>query len=80
MAGKWLELLKEIAPRVNRGAFLFKGRLILCTVPGSTPKRSAITRTPGRPDLFRASRIRFSSSGGIGGRPSRFPSLLAGAS
>jgi ABC-type uncharacterized transport system substrate-binding protein len=23
MAGKWLELLKEIAPRVNRGAFLF---------------------------------------------------------
>ena len=23
MAGKWLELLKEIAPRVNRVAFLF---------------------------------------------------------
>jgi putative ABC transport system substrate-binding protein len=23
LAGKWLELLKEIAPRVNRGAFLF---------------------------------------------------------
>jgi putative tryptophan/tyrosine transport system substrate-binding protein len=23
MAGKWLELLKEIAPRVNRAAFLF---------------------------------------------------------
>jgi len=23
MAGKWLELLKEIAPRVNRAALLF---------------------------------------------------------
>jgi ABC-type uncharacterized transport system substrate-binding protein len=31
MAGKWLELLKEIAPRVNRAAFLFN--------PATTPYR-----------------------------------------
>jgi putative ABC transport system substrate-binding protein len=29
IAGKWLELLKEIAPRVNRAAFLFN--------PATTP-------------------------------------------
>jgi hypothetical protein len=32
-----------------------KGRLMRCTVPGLTPKRSAILRTPSvRPGLFRA--------------------------
>ena len=32
---------------VSRGdAFAAKGRLILCTVLGSTPKRFAISRTP----------------------------------
>ena len=31
IAGKWLELLKEIAPRVNRVAFLFN--------PATTPYR-----------------------------------------
>jgi hypothetical protein len=40
-----------------------KGRLIRCTVPGLTPNRSAILRTPSvRPGFFSASRIRFSSS------------------
>jgi hypothetical protein len=39
-----------------------------------------MTRTPGRPGVARASRIRFSSAGAIGGRPRRFPSLLARAS
>ena len=57
-----------------------KGRLIRCTVPGSTPNRLAMTRTPGRPGVARASRIRFSSAGAIGGRPRRLPSLLARAS
>ena len=33
IAGKWLELLKEIAPRVNRAAFLFN--------PATTPRPSA---------------------------------------
>ena len=36
MAGKWLELLKEIAPRVNRVAFLFNPATapkVTCTVP-----------------------------------------------
>jgi hypothetical protein len=40
-----------------------KGRLIRCTVPGSTPNRLAMTRTPGLPGVARASRIRFSSAG-----------------
>jgi hypothetical protein len=57
-----------------------KGRLMRCTVDGLTPNRSAMTRIPGRPGVARASRIRFSSAGAIGGRPSRFPSLLALAS
>jgi hypothetical protein len=35
-----------------------KRRLILCTVPGSTPDCLATTRTPGRPGVARASRIR----------------------
>ena len=35
---------------------------------------------PGRPGVARASRIRFSSARAIGGRPRRFPSLLARAS
>src|SRR5262249_41294075 len=61
-------------------ALASKGRLIRCTVPGSTPNRLAITRTPGLPGVARASRIRFSSAGAIGGRPRRFPSLLARAS
>ena len=51
-----------------------------CTVDGLTPSRSAMTRMPGRPGVARASRIRFSSAGAIGGRPRRFPSLLALAS
>jgi hypothetical protein len=38
-----------------------------CTVPGSTPNCLAMTRTPGRPGVARASRIRFSSAGAIGG-------------
>jgi hypothetical protein len=58
-----------------------KGRLIRCTVPGLTPNRAAILRTPSvRPGAFKAARIRFSSSAAIGGRPSRLPSLLARAS
>ena len=57
-----------------------KGRLMRCTVDGLTPSRSAMTRMPGRPGVARASRIRFSSAGAIGGRPRRFPSLLALAS
>ena len=31
IAGKWLELLKEIAPRINRAAFLYN--------PATTPYR-----------------------------------------
>src|SRR6478672_373336 len=54
-----------------------KGRLMRCTVDGLTPNRSAMTRMPGRPGVARASRIRFSSAGAIGGRPRRFPSLRA---
>jgi hypothetical protein len=55
-----------------------KGRLILCTVPGSTPNRFAILRTPSvRPGAFRAVRICASSSGAIRGRPSCLPSALA---
>jgi hypothetical protein len=51
-----------------------KGRwLIRCTVPGSTPNCLAMTRTPGLPGVARASRIRFSSVGEIGGRPRRLP-------
>ena len=50
-----------------------------CTVDGLTPNRSAMTRMPGR-RIARASAIRFSSGGAIGGRPRRFPSLLALAS
>ena len=47
-----------------------KGRLIRCTVLGSTPKRFAIFRTPSvRPGALRAARIRASSSGAIRGRP-----------
>jgi len=55
-----------------------KGRLILWTVPGSTPNRAAILRTPSvRPGLSKAAPMRFSSSGAIGGLPSRLPSLFA---
>ena len=55
-----------------------KGRLIRSTVPGSTPNRSAILRTPSvRPGALRAARIRASRSGAIRGRPSFFPSALA---
>jgi hypothetical protein len=58
-----------------------KGRPIRWTVPGSTPNRAAILRTPSvRPGLSRAALIAFSRSAGIGGRPSRLPSLLARAS
>jgi hypothetical protein len=49
-----------------------KGRLIRWTVPGSTPKRAAILRTPSvRPGLSNAALMAFSTSGDIGGRPSR---------
>ena len=41
-----------------------KRRLIRCTVPGSTPNRLAMTRTPGLPGVARASRIRFFQGGG----------------
>jgi hypothetical protein len=55
-----------------------KGRLMRCTVLGSTRKRAAILRTPSvRPGAFRAARIRSSRSGAIRGRPSCFPSSLA---
>src|SRR5262249_59568472 len=43
-----------------------KGRLIRCTVPGSTPNYLAMTRTPGRPGAARAPPIRVSSVGAIG--------------
>ena len=56
-------------------ALASKGRLMRCTVDGLTPNRSATTRMPGRPGVARASRIRFSNTGAIGGRPRRFPSL-----
>ena len=57
-----------------------KGRLIRCTVPGSTPNRSAILRTPGLPGVATAFLIRSSTSEAIRGRPSRFTSILARAS
>jgi hypothetical protein len=61
-------------PNVNAAAFPWlrrrrQGRLIRCTVPGFTPKRFAMTRTPGLPGLARALRIRFSSAGAA--HPSR---------
>jgi hypothetical protein len=51
-----------------------RGRLIRCTVPGSTPNRSA---TPGLPGVARAFLMRSSSSQAIRGRPSRFRSWPA---
>jgi len=57
-----------------------KGRLIRCTVPGSTRNRLAMTRTPGLPGVARAFLMRSSSSGAIRGRLSCLPSLLARAS
>jgi hypothetical protein len=33
------------------------GRLIRCTVPGSTPNCAAILRAPGRPGLFRGAAV-----------------------
>jgi hypothetical protein len=56
-----------------------KGRLIRCTVPGLTPNCLAMTRIPALPGVARASRIRFSRAGAIGGRPRRLPSSLARA-
>ena len=77
-----LQAAKSLSPRPphTAAALASKGRLIRCTVPGSAPNRLAMTRTPGRPGVARASRIRFSSAGAIGGRPRRLPSLLARAS
>jgi hypothetical protein len=46
-----------------------KGRLIRCTVPGSTPNRLAMTRTPARPGVARASRISFFECVGNWGPP-----------
>src|SRR5262245_57769929 len=54
-----------------------KGRLIRCTVSGLTPNLAAIWRTPGLPGVARASRIRFSRAGAIGGHPRRFPASLS---
>src|SRR5260221_9038766 len=52
-------------------------RLIRCTVPGSTPNRAAIFRTPSvRPGLCRAILIAFSISAGLFGPPRRPPSRL----
>jgi hypothetical protein len=49
-----------------------------CTVPGSTPNRAAILRTPSvRAGAFRAARIRFSRSAGIRRVAELFP-LSAG--
>src|SRR5438067_11401852 len=67
------------APPHGTTASCSKGRLIRCTVPGLTPNCLAMTRTPGLPGVARASRIRFSSAGTIGGRPRRLPSSLARA-
>ena len=53
-----------------------RGRLIRCTVPGSTPNCSAILRTPGLPGVARASRIRFSSAGAIRRPPEPFSFAL----
>ena len=61
-AGAWLggertSTLHAAAPR----PLPFKGRLIRCTLPGSTPKRLAILRTPSvRPGAFRAQFWRYS--------------------
>jgi hypothetical protein len=59
--------VRIIVPAAPSGAFdimarligqrLSKGRLIRCTVPGFTPNRLAMTRTPGLPGVARASRI-----------------------
>jgi hypothetical protein len=71
------ETLRNVPPRVGGGGLALhatatlasKGRLIRCTVPTATLNRAAIFRTPSvRPGLFRASRIRSSSSEAIGGR------------
>ena len=42
-----------------------KGRLMRCTVPGSTSNCLAMTRTPGLPGVARAFLMRSSSSGAI---------------
>jgi len=64
-------------PRYVATPLATKGRLILCTVLGSTPNCLAITRTPGRPGWLRAARMATSFSSEMVGRPKRFPSLLA---
>src|ERR1700750_1372223 len=72
-----LEWLRRVAPHAV--ALTPKGAPIRCTVLGSRPKRAAILRTlsPVAFLAFKASRIRFSSSAGIRGRPRRLPSSLA---
>src|SRR5262245_31410069 len=60
------------APPHSATASCSKGRLIRCTAPGLTPNCLAMTRTPGLPGVARASRIRFSSAGAIGGRRKAF--------
>src|SRR5262249_53982166 len=47
---------------------------IRCSGSGLTPNLAAILRTPGLPGVARASRIRFSRAGAIGGHPRRFRS------
>ena len=54
-----------------------KGRLILCTVPGSIPNCLALRAHLAVLELPRAFLMRCSSSGAIRGRPSCLPSLLA---
>ena len=59
-----------------------KGRLIRCTVPGSTPNCLAMTRIPGR-RAAEASRIRFSSGNYVartvkGAQPMKFKLAING--
>jgi hypothetical protein len=66
-----------VRPRPHAAAST-KGRLIRCTVLGSTPKRLAMPRTPSPVRLrsFRAAWIRFSSSGAIGRSAESFALVL----
>jgi hypothetical protein len=73
LAGASGFLLSSQSQSWPRAALPSKGLvLIRCTVPGPTPKRLAMPRTPS-PVCFRAlraSRIRSSTSRAIGGLPS----------
>ena len=56
MAGKWLELLKEIAPHVNRVAFLFNPATATFAEIGWAP-----SKPPLRPSQWRRSRPLFAT-------------------